>query len=65
MLTKQELYDHLMRLQSENALLRRENERMRQVLYEIYSKARAASGIEAAIAEREKNGVQHISDNSQ
>ncbi len=53
MTTKQELYDHLQKLQEENLLLRNENEMFRSTLLDIYTNTRSALGIEAAIQARE------------
>ena len=54
MATKEELYNHLQRLQEENHFLKRENELFRSALMSIYVKTRSSLGIEAAIQAREE-----------
>lgn len=54
MATKKELYNQLAKLQEENHLLRGQNEIMYSALLSIYTLSKRASGIEAAIVQREE-----------
>lgn len=53
-ITRQQLLEHLEKLREENYHLRNENNVMKTALFSIYSMSKRASGIEAAIAEREE-----------